>query len=499
MADRLPSVLRVSTSHSTEASGGVPRPPGRWKTRVLLPALLLAGMAMGSAYAARDALWPAVEVEVIPVVVGDASTARAAPRGGGVMVQAPGWIEPEPFATRVAALREGVVASVLVLEGQAVEAGQVVVRLNEDDVRMAMTKAEAQLAHAQADLEAAGRALGQVGESSQQLAAEGSAWAELAAELAKLPAETAVHEAKVSQLQIQLNARRQAVQQNVVSPVQVELLEASLRAAEAELEATRRQEAVLVARLDWRRSELKSNLAMAQARLQVAQAERQQAAMALARSEIVSPMTGVVLSRQVEPGSHVSIAEPESTTVLRLYDPAKLQVRVDVAQAQAGRIGVGQPAQIVVDGLPEHAFTGHVTRVMHEADIGRNTLQFKVSIDQPLPQLKPQMAARVRLLASVEPGDASSPNGQRMFAPVRIVGSEPGSAAEVWLVDHQQRAGLRSITLGELRQGQWMEIRSGLNPGDRLIANPPADLKPGQRVNAREISQASDTHAGGER
>ncbi|MFA9478144.1 efflux RND transporter periplasmic adaptor subunit [Phycisphaerales bacterium AB-hyl4] len=466
---------------------------------MLLPLAMLLLLGLGLGYAARDALRPTLAVEVVPAVVRDVTVEQRSGGGGGVVVQAPGWVEPEPYATRVAALRDGIVAEVLAMEGEQLEAGQVVARLVDDDARIALTRAEADVAQAEAKLQAAQLALG-ASTSTAQPPATGSALAELEAELAIVPTWVAGHEAKVAELQAKLAPRRRAMERELVSPVQVELLEARLRAAEADLDGARQQEAVLRARLDRRRSELQSELLIARARRQVAEAAHEQAALAMTRSDVISPVSGVVLSRQIEPGSSVRAGDPEGATVLRLYDPARLQVRVDVPQAQAGRIGVGQEAQVVVDVLPEQVFEGRVTRVLHEADLGRNTLQFKVTIDEPSPQLKPQMTARVRFLAPGQDGDAQQQRGtQRLFAPMRVVGEQAGETRDVWLANQHGRAERRRITLGELHQGAWIEVRSGLNPGDRLIVDPPTDLQQSQRLSLREATFNSGAGAGGNR
>src|SRR5262249_49337815 len=100
------------------------------------------------AYAARDAVWPAVSVRVVPVV------AKAGEPGGRgeTIVQAPGWIEADPFAINVSALTDGVVREVSVLEGQRVESGQVVARLVDADARLALQRSESELGERSADL-----------------------------------------------------------------------------------------------------------------------------------------------------------------------------------------------------------------------------------------------------------------------------------------------------------------------------------------------------------
>ena len=55
-----------------------------------------------------------------------------------------------------------------------------------------------------------------------------------------------------------------------------------------------------------------------------------------------------------------------SGAVVRLYDPARLQVRVDVPLVDAAKVGVGTAAQITTEALPNVVFRGSVTRVVHE-------------------------------------------------------------------------------------------------------------------------------------
>src|SRR5436190_17564456 len=93
----------------------VPRPRARWRTRVLVPAAILLAAGGLLAYAAREALWPGVDVRVVPVVVrANGSSAAADVRAvhaatgpavpGPVVAQAPGWVEPDPYAIAVSAL-----------------------------------------------------------------------------------------------------------------------------------------------------------------------------------------------------------------------------------------------------------------------------------------------------------------------------------------------------------------------------------------------------------
>src|SRR4051812_45605759 len=100
-------------SRSAGKPAHVPRPPSRALTRVLLPAAIIVVALVLVAYAARESLRPALSVTVAPVVlkVGGSSD-RPGPVQGEV-VQAPGWIEADPYDIGVPALASGVLKELL--------------------------------------------------------------------------------------------------------------------------------------------------------------------------------------------------------------------------------------------------------------------------------------------------------------------------------------------------------------------------------------------------
>lgn len=476
------SDLRRSDLPRPDASGSpsegparlaVPPPPIRWRTRILLPGAILLALAAILAWSLRDALRPAALVEVVPVVVKEVA---GAPSSGGVAAQAPGWVEPAPYPISVAALASGIVSEVLFLEGQTVRAGDVMVRLVDADARLALSRAEAEASQRRAELDLARVAAGDG-------ASEATALEETRLDLERVPAEIARLEARVEELREELAAKSRAADSGVVSPVQVNIVSARLRSQEAELRSARSQEGILRARLRRLEAEARASVAKAEAALLAAISARDEARLRLDRMEIQAPADGTVLSRLVEPGSAVAgEGRAGGAPVARLYDPARLQVRVDVPLAAASRVAVGQPAEVVVDVLPDAVFEGKVTRAVHEADIQRNTVQFKVEILDPSPHLKPEMLARVKVLSpAIGAGGPAAP--ARVFGPASVLGTEPDRSVPVWVADPSRGVALvREAVVGRARSGEWVEVVSGLNPGDRLIVSPPAGLKEGDRI-----------------
>ena len=482
----------------------IPLPARKWFSRTVLPvAIVVVALAL-LGFAARHSLSPAVDVQIVRVVTKPVAGASAS-----VTVQAPGWVEADPFPIYVPALSPGVVEEVLVLEGQRVQAGQTVVRMIADDARLALDLAQAQLADRRAQLGTAEAVLIAAQsdwdhpiERDRAVATGQAVMEQTTATRTQLDAEIAVQEAKLAELQDN-HRRLEALGPDAASRSQV--VQAALRrdAQRATLDVTRQDKGILDARVleaqanlvaarEHRRLRIAERRALEvalagvdtlQAQIVQAQVEVAQAQLRLDRMEVRSPVAGVVMRRLAVPGSKLMLDMDSklSANAMHLYDPNKLQVRVDVPLADAARVGLDQLAEVTVDVLPDTRFVGQVTRIVHEADIQKNTLQVKVAIRNPIPQLKPEMLARVRFLAAA-PTEGGMESAVRAFVPERLLKEQAGTTAALWLVTATDRATRRSITLGTTRQAGWIDVVSGINPGDVLIVNTPAELKEGQRV-----------------
>jgi|ADGO01.1.fsa_nt_gi Multidrug resistance efflux pump len=159
-------------------------------SRYVLPGVVILGFLGMLGWAARDRMLPSKPVTVVPVVVMRAEVQRA----GTPLFQAAGWIEPRPTPVLVSALAEGIIAELLVVEGQEIEAGQPVARLIDTDAKLALEQAEADLAlkvaevqSAQAELKAARLRLENPVHLQAVLSEAESLLAKTETELARLP------------------------------------------------------------------------------------------------------------------------------------------------------------------------------------------------------------------------------------------------------------------------------------------------------------------------
>ncbi|QOJ00897.1 MAG: HlyD family efflux transporter periplasmic adaptor subunit [Phycisphaeraceae bacterium] len=491
---RGPQTTSPNTQPPPSSAGSttvIARPRARWATRLLIPAAVLLATGGLLAYAARDALRPRLAVHVaaaIPKESVQAAGTSAAPGSpsdpeapphdaplGPAIVQAPGWIEPAPFAVSVPALAEGVVRDVLVLEGERIEAGQVVAHLINEDARLSLRAAEATVAERDTDV---ARARAALATAESQVEVERSAAAELRDEVASkrgLVAAGGLSEGAFRRMEIRLSG-----------------LEAKVATAEKAA------------------SESRAALAQAEAAHAAAHVLRDEAALRLARMEVRSPVGGVVLARLVEPGSRISMsgkggdpgqAGSMTGAVLRVYDPEKLQVRVDVPLADAAKVGVGTRAMVTTEALSDQTFSGVVTRVVHEANIQRNTVQFKVALDAPSPVLKPEMLTRVKFHAPAGNAQRRSPSGggnaagsphdngtMTLLVPTAAVTVAGDGKGLVWVVDNSGGSPVarrRDVATTPSADDGFTIVIGGLRLTDRIILDPPAPpaIQDGTRLN----------------
>ncbi len=498
----------VQAAVATSAATQVPPPARRWLIRVGVPLTLLGSVGTVLSYAAREALLPETPVRVLPVI-----QRSGVASGGGLVAQAPGWVEAEPYVINISALTDGVVKEMLVLEGEPVQPGQLIARLVDDDARLAQQRAAAEVAMRRAALATAeaARAAAQSTwdhpvERERLIATTAARLAETRAELQRWPAELAAQRARAAELLAEHERVERLRTDGAAGAIEAIRAEQQYLAQAAQVESTRGREAVLLAqsaaleaelsaarenlrlRIEERRAldEAAAQVAAAEATLQAAEAALREAELRLSRMEVRSPVGGIVMTRLVEPGSRLMLASdmPFASAVARVYNPERLQMRVDIPLADAAKVSVGMRAEIVVHILPDRTFHGRVTRIVPEADIQRNTLQVKVEIFEPAIELRPEMLAKARFFAPEQKDESST--SARLFAPEQLIRSEAGGAL-VWLADTvTQRAVRRSLVLGSARadtfNGAWIEVRDGLRPGDRLIVDPPTGFHEGQRI-----------------
>lgn len=466
-----------------------PHPSARFIARTVVPGVILGAAALLIAYTSWRTFERPPTVEVAPVAVIEARDGTHSMEGA---IQAPGWIEPSPFATEVRALREGTLSAILALEGARIEAGEVIATLERGSELVALERREAELRQAEAEIgarraarDAAVRTLELALVADRAVREAESMSSEADALRAKLASDIAEAEALEAEARDEHARKSKLVEVGSASEGEVRRLglrvaalaakteslrserparEARAIAAQGNLAAARTARTALVDETR-ARDEAAAALDASIAARDAAAAMRDEARLALDRSEVRAPHAGAVMRRLAANGARVG---GDADPIVLLYDPAKLQVRCDVPLKDAGRLAVGLEAEIRVDALPDKVFRGTVLRIVPQGDIQKNTVQCKIAIDAPDAALSPDMLARVRIRA----GGAAGMAGEAVAVPVEALRQREGDRAQVVVAIPDAgaaRTELRAVTLGDERANGWIEVRDGLAAGDRVV------------------------------
>ena len=163
-------------------------------------------------------------------------------------------------------------------------------------------------------------------------------------------------------------------------------------------------------------------------------------------------------------------AGQSSSTVVEMYDPARLQVRADVRLEDVPMVTRGQPVEIET-ASSGGIINGRVLQATSTANIQKNTLEVKVELIEPPPNVSPEMLVTATFLAPVvENRKSEATETERLFVPEQLIQSDD-SGDYVWIVDANELAQRRSVETGNSIAGGLMEIKAGLKVTDKLIAS----------------------------
>lgn len=383
----------------------------------------------------------------------------------------------------VAFLLPGVVQAVLVKNGDAVAAGQVLARLEAADLELAVSQAEDALAIAElrrqkvlagpseADL-AVARANLRAANAAAADAARGAGPQE--AEIAKLRYDSAYEDFR--KLNEQYNNLVEFANQNprFAPPAStLETLKANQEAAYYQAEIARLQweqakrtdpgaVTVAYARIAQAKAQLEqlqapvSEVQIAQADLSVEQAQLalDQARQRLARAELRAPMAGIISVVNIRAGEPVGAGSPAFV----LLDTAQFRLEVSVNEVDVAQLAPGQPVSVTVDALPEAPLAGRVERLAPTPTVVGGAVNYtvRVLLDQTEAGLRAGMSATVQVTVAEAQDVVLAPNWA-------IRRDRQSGQAFVSLLDGDATREV-PVTTG-LRGESYTEITAGVQPG----------------------------------
>jgi RND family efflux transporter MFP subunit len=339
--------------------------------------------------------------------------------GGPAVLNASGYVVARRQAT-VSAKATGRISDVLIEEGTAVQAGQVLARLDDTTARPQLALAERQLIAARKDLE----------------------------EVQVRVAEAARTLARTEKLRAD----------KLVSEAQLDTAQSELAALNARLEALKSDVQVAESALGVRRQELDDLIVRA-------------------------PFDGVVVSKDAQPGEMVSPISAGGgytrTGIATIVDMDSREIEVDVNESFINRVKPGQKTEAVLDAYPDWTIPSHVINIVPTADRQKATVRVRIAFDTLEPRILPDMGVKVSFLDDRQTATAASTSQAAVRIPASSVFKD-GDSSFVWRVS-ADRVERIAVSVGASRDGHT-DVLSGISPGELVVLEPVEGLAEGAPV-----------------
>jgi HlyD family secretion protein len=388
------------------------------------------------------------------------------------IVKATGSVEAV-ITVEVSSQLSGRISEVLVNFNDQVKAGQPIARVDPEifAARVSEAKAVLKVAKAtalvqQASVERARAALLNAG-SAQKMA----------------EAQATVSRVKLEQAEKELKRKLDLARGGNVAERDLTQAQAVRDTSNAEFRASiedqnMRAQAIAIAEAELRMAE--ANLVNANAVVEQREATLQQAEVDLERTIIRTPIDGVILKRDVNPGQTVAVTLQPKTLFKIAQDLREMEVRGNIDEADVSRVQVGQAVRFTVDAYPERVFAGSVTQIRNSPEVTQNVVTYTAVVSAPNPDLLllPGMTAVLRIAVSNTGETLKIPNQALRFRPSgsgRMVdknAASPGTAqttATVWAIGNDGAPVALNVALGASDENTTQVLKGAVYEGQRLI------------------------------
>jgi HlyD family secretion protein len=222
-----------------------------------------------------------------------------------------------------------------------------------------------------------------------------------------------------------------------------------------------------------------ANIASLKAGIAAAQANLRGTDVAVEQTLIRAPFDGVVLTKAANVGDVVtpfSSALDAKGAVVTMADMSTLEVEADVSESNLSRVRIGQPVEIQLDALPDVRFRGVVARTVPTVDRSKATVMTKIRFLEAEARILPEMSAKVAFLSQAISDAERAPR-----AALNAAALTTRAGRNVVFVVRDNKVAEVQVETGA-KMGDLVEIRSGPQPGEKVVLRPSAKLHDGAAV-----------------
>ena len=221
----------------------------------------------------------------------------------------------------------------------------------------------------------------------------------------------------------------------------------------------------------------------AESSINASQAALNQAEVNLEYTRIRAPFDAVVLTKNADVGDIVTplgAAANAKSAVVTIADMSSLQVEADVSESSIGQLKVGQPCEIQLDAIPDTRFRGTVHMIVPTADRSKATVMVKVKFNAIDSRILPEMSAKIAFLSREVTREEEQP--RTAVSTSALI--DRNGLTYVFVVK-ENRTQRKQLKTGA-KMGDMTEITSGAAAGDKVVLDPPDNLRDNSRIKAIE-------------
>jgi HlyD family secretion protein len=356
----------------------------------------------------------------------------------------------------------GRVAELFVREGDTVQQGQLIARMDSEQI-------QAQVRQFQAALERAESELAQKLAGNRQ---EDIAKAE--ADVEKFRSQLAEGRSRLQLATQQVERKRIPVEQGAISRDSLDQSLTEERNAKDNLNQlqsslTSAQQELIKQRNGFRVEEI----SQAKASVAVAKAQLQDYKIQLINRQVLAPFAGIITRRFADVGDFItpttSVSTSDSANSASIAELSSgLEVEAKVLEASIALIQIGQPVEVRSDSYPDRIFRGQVQLIAPRAIQENNVTSFrvKVKLDSGLDKLKAGMNVKLSFVGK--------PIRNALSVPLAAIVTQKNGQQGLWVVEANDRAKFRVVRVGAESEDR-AQILEGVKPNDRVFLSPPAN------------------------
>jgi RND family efflux transporter MFP subunit len=191
-------------------------------------------------------------------------------------------------------------------------------------------------------------------------------------------------------------------------------------------------------------------------------------------TNVEAPLDGVIVWRYADTGALIQSgtnSNEQDIPIVRLSQSGLLRLRMPIPENDVQFVHIGDPMQVRVDAIGR-SFTGKIVRFTHDVNFETRTMETEIDVDNQDLSISPGMYANTQMQLAIAANVTTTPVEALVLK---------GNLESVYILDASNRVHIRKVEVG-LRGSKLAEIKSGLQPGDKVILGGQENYSEGEEV-----------------